>query len=404
MAAHTERLRARWAKSVPALLPVRDEIVEILREHGGIMGGRGLTAALLARRGSELGDPAERLRLAAICVRAAVDTEERREKARLARCRSVAGAAVAGAGTAVGAGAAGEKASVVLVALTEAASDEGTPAPRADDLFAYAELLGDQADVLAARDPLPGVTEIKQALRDVMIKLTVGDADTAGHLPWLSDTDLVLLAAAASAKTAATARLELYPRDLSPERALKISQAGSFLGGASDAELARRVLARFPDLATPPSPEDIARLLTESYDATRGTDGLLRLRSSTQLSGSRASRGSVWSASTSPAARDAAVEAAQHTRQRLDEASRRGGFVTLKVGISGTAAAIDRLTRLDGVTGVNVTQEFHYSPQGHRRKARQAPLGDRPVRRRRLCPARRQDRLRPPPHRDLGAA
>ena len=75
------------------------------------------------------------------------------------------------------------KASAVLVALTEAAADEGTPAPRADDLFAYAELLGEQADLLAARDPLPGVTEIKQALRDVMIKLTLGDADTAGHLP-----------------------------------------------------------------------------------------------------------------------------------------------------------------------------------------------------------------------------
>jgi serine/threonine protein kinase len=345
--ANTDRLRARWAKSVPALLPVRDEIVEILREHGGIMGGRGLAAALLARRGSELGDPAERLRVAAICVRAAIDTEERRDKARLARCRSASGAA--------GTGDAGKIANVVLVALTQAASDEGTPAPRPEDLFAYAELLGDQADLLAARDPLPGVTEIKQALRDVMIKLTLGDVDTPGHLPWLSDTDLVLLAAAASAKTAATARLELYPRDLSPERALKISQAGSFLGGASDAELARRVLARFPDLATPPRPEDIARLLTESYDAMRGTDGLLRLRSSSQLSGSR---GSVWSARTGPAARDVGVEAAQHTRQRLDEARRRGGFVTLKVGISGAAPVIDRLTRLDGVTGVNVTQEF----------------------------------------------
>ena len=159
VAAHTERLRARWAKSVPALTSVREEVMEILREHGGIMGGRGLAAGLLARRGSLLGDPAERLRVAAICVRAAVDTEERREKPRLARSRG---------------GAAG----TVIIALTEAAAEDGSPAPRADDLFAYAELLGDQADVLAARDPLPGVTEIKQALRDVMIKLTLGEADT----------------------------------------------------------------------------------------------------------------------------------------------------------------------------------------------------------------------------------
>ena len=336
VAAHTERLRARWAKSVPALTSVREEVMEILREHGGIMGGRALAAGLLARRGSLLRDPAERLRVAAICVRAAIDTEERREKPRLARSRG---------------GAAG----TVIIALTEAAAEDGSPAPRADDLFAYAELLGDQADVLAARDPLPGVTEIKQALRDVMIKLTLGEADTAGHLPWLSDTDLVLLAAAASRKSAATARLELYPRDLSPERALKISQAGSFLGGASDTELARRVLARFPDLASPPRPEDIARLLTDGYDAIRGTDGLLRLRSSTQLSGSRRS---LWGANAGPLARDAAVEAAEHARQRLDQARKRGGFVAVKTSIAGAPTVIDRLARLDGVTAVNVTSTF----------------------------------------------
>ncbi|MGH3250567.1 MAG: hypothetical protein ACRDOI_30770, partial [Trebonia sp.] len=334
VAAHIERLRARWVKSVPSLTPVRDEVVEILREHGGIMGGRGLAAGLLARRGSLLDDPVERLRVAAICVRAAVDTEERREKPRLARSRG-------GAGT-------------VVIALTEAAAEDGSPAPRADDLFAYAELLGDQADLLAARDPLPGVTEIKQALRDVMIKLTLGEAESAGHLPWLSDTDLVLLAAAASRKSAATARLELYPRDLSPERALKISQAGSFLGGASDAELARRVLARFPDLASPPRPEDIARLLTDGYDATRGTDGLLRLRSSTQLSGSRRS---LW-ANPGPLARDAAVEAAEHARQRLDQARKRGGFVAVKTSITEAPRVIDRLTQMDGVTAVNVTETF----------------------------------------------
>ena len=336
VAANPERLRSRWAKSVPALTSVRDEVMEILREHGGIMGGRGLAAGLLARRGSLLGDPAERLRVAAICVRAAVDTEERREKPRLARSR-------------------GGTAGTVIIALTESAAEDGSPAPRADDLFAYAELLGDQADVLAARDPLPGVTEIRQALRDVMIKLTLGEADTAGHLPWLSDTDLVLLAAAASHRSAATARLELYPRDLSPERALKISQAGSFLGGASDAELARRVLARFPDLASPPRPEDIAKLLTDGYDATRGTDGLLHLRSSTQLSGSRRS---LWGANAGPLARDAAVEAAEHARQRLEQARTRGGFVAVKTSIAGAAPVIDRLTLLDGVTAVNVTSTF----------------------------------------------
>ena len=131
----------------------------------------------------------------------------------------------------------------VIVALTDT-GEEGA-APRADDLFAYAELLGEQADVLSARDPLPGVTEIRQVLREV---------DTADHALRLSDTDLVLLAAAASEKSAATPRLELYPRDLPAERAVKISQVGSIAEGALAGELVRRVLARFPDLYEPNRP------------------------------------------------------------------------------------------------------------------------------------------------------
>ena len=136
----------------------------------------------------------------------------------------------------------------VIVALTDA-GEEGT-APAAEDLFIYAELLGEQADALAARDPLPGVTEIRQVLREV---------DTAEHALRLSDTDLVLLAAAASEKSAATPRLELYPRDLPAERAVKISQVGSIAEGAFADELVRRVLARFPDLDEPnrPTPDTI---------------------------------------------------------------------------------------------------------------------------------------------------
>ena len=142
----------------------------------------------------------------------------------------------------------------MIVALTDTGEDGA--APRADDLFAYAELLGEQADVLSARDPLPGVTEIRQVLRDV---------DTADHALRLSDTDLVLLAAAASEKSAVTPRLELYPRDLPAERAVKISQVGSIAEGAFAGELVRRVLARFPDLYEPnrPTPDTMPALLDE---------------------------------------------------------------------------------------------------------------------------------------------
>jgi serine/threonine protein kinase len=324
VAGHLDRLRSRWAKSVPALTKVREDVLEVLREHGRILDWRQLAAALLARRGSELGDPDARLTLAAICVRAAVETEERLDTPKLATRRHR---------------------DRVLIALTGAGEDDA--APTADDLFAYAELLGSEADDLAARDPLPGVTEIKQTLRAV---------PTADHAIRLSDTDLVLLAAAASAKTAATARLELYPRDLSPERALKISQAGSFIGdrGMSDDELVRRVLARFPDLAGPPRSEDMRRLLRViGYETLRGTDGLLRALSSTQRS---STRGTVPRSTGSAALLGADTH--EYAMHRLDEARRRGGFVVVKVGIKDAAASCGLLATIDGVVPVNVTAEF----------------------------------------------
>lgn len=332
VAAHLERLRNRWIKSVPALTPVREDLVEILREHGRILGWRQLAAGLLARRGSGLGDSAERQRQAAICVRAAVETEERRDSARMASRR-------------LGDGDQGPFGDRALVALKPAA-DEDSLVARDDDLFVYAELLGLEADRLSARDPLPGVTEIRQALRDV---------DTAEHATRLSDTDLVLLAAAASEKTAATPRLELYPRDLPAERAVKISQAGSIAEGAFADELVRRVLARFPDLyeANRPTAGTIQGLLKGlGYDVTRGSDSRLYIRSSTQQSTSR-SRASSRRPSTS-----APLEAGEHAAARLAQARQRGGFLAIKAPLRDAAAIGDYIGAMDGVTSVNVTTVF----------------------------------------------
>jgi serine/threonine protein kinase len=340
--AHLDRLRNRWQKSVKALTPVRDDLVEILRAHGRVLGWRQLAAGLLARRGAEISDPTERLRLAAICVRAAVETEERRESARIASRRLTSSADLAGR--------VGDVDTLdvrVIVALTDT-SEEGA-APRADDLFAYAELLGEQADALSARDPLPGVTEIRQVLRDV---------DTADHALRLSDTDLVRLAAAASEKSAATPRLELYPRDLPPTRAVKISQVGSIAEGTYADELVRRVLARFPDLYGPnrPTPDTMPALLASlGYDVTRGSDSRLHLWPSTQTSGSSGSRGQTAARSVPSTA---TTEAAEQAAARLIQARQRGGFIALKAHVRDAAAIGEAVAALDGVTPVNVTAEF----------------------------------------------
>jgi serine/threonine protein kinase len=349
VAAYLERLRKRWDKSVTVLTTVRDDLVEILAEHGRIMGWRQLAIGLLARRGSELGDPAERLHLAAICVRAAVDTEERREGARL-MSRRLDSAPPGGAGD-----------DRVVIALRDTGDDGLVPAH--DDLIAYAELLGEQADLLSGRDPLPSITEVRQALRDV---------PAATHAIRLSDADLVLLAAAASAGTAATPRLELYPRDLTPLRALKISQAGSIADGATEAELVRRVLGRFPDLqeASRPAEATISDLLRQlGYDVTRGSDRRLYIRSTGSRSGSRSgSRGGSWGgspadgsgagAAASLAVLSVAVEAMARAHRRLAEARTRGGFIALKVPMRAATANCAAIAALDGVRSVNVTTRF----------------------------------------------
>jgi serine/threonine protein kinase len=322
VAACLDRLRNRWAKSVKALTPVRDELTEILAGHGRILGWRQLAAGLLAKRGAEATDPEDRLALAAICCRAAVETEERRDTPRMVSRRLPGGA--------------------VVIALQEA---DGDPVPATDELFGYAEFLGEEADELSARDPLPGVTEIRRVLRDV---------PTAAHATRLSDTDLVYLAAAASKKTGATPRLELYPRDLSAVRALKISQAGSIAEGVLQTELVHRVLARFPDLypENRPAEEDIPDLLRElGYDVVRDSERKLRIKSSTQLSTRGRSRPRKPSTAT-------LLDESSRAQRRLDQACKRGGFVAVKAPLRDATRIGDGLVDMDGVTGVNVTAEF----------------------------------------------
>ena len=70
------RLRERWAKSVPAVTAVREDVVAILAEHGRVLEGNQIAAALLMRRGSDLEDPSTGWTWPRVCARAAIDTED----------------------------------------------------------------------------------------------------------------------------------------------------------------------------------------------------------------------------------------------------------------------------------------------------------------------------------------
>lgn len=111
-----------------------------------------------------------------------------------------------------------------------------------DDLEDVVRRLGAAADELAGREVLAGPAEVARALSEIVL---------ATPLAGLAADRLVRLAAAASRRAAASTRLELYPRDLTPARALALSSAVLTSPLAED-ELRRRVAARYPE--APPLP------------------------------------------------------------------------------------------------------------------------------------------------------
>ncbi len=114
---------------------------------------------------------------------------------------------------------------------------------RSEDIEQGVRRLGAAADELATRDVLAGPAEAARVL---------AEAAHGTALAALSADRLVRLAAAASKRAAASARLELYPRGLEPKRALELS-ASVLTSPLSEDELRRRVLARYPDAAPLPA-------------------------------------------------------------------------------------------------------------------------------------------------------
>ncbi|GAA4240570.1 BREX system serine/threonine kinase PglW [Actinomadura meridiana] len=331
---HVARLlgnaRTRWSKSVPAVTALRATVLDVLQAHGRVMEAHRLAAALLAERGSDLDDPAARRVLAAACLRAAVETEEHLENPRLARRR------------------AGDRVLIASVA------EDDPSAPTEEELLDYAVDLGLRADALVDLPdsaPLPGTASVLAALNG---------APRPEGMPPLSDLALVSLAADASRNAAMTARLELYPRDLAPRKALQLAQAASYLGppGLRPAELRDRVLARFPEIAHLPEPDELRTLLRRelhiTVNVTRGPDGEPRyVVPSRDLLTTVSGRGrpgrTTRLATASPSA---------ETWARLAGAAEEGGFLAVKAWMDEATAVLSVLTTLPDVTPINIARTF----------------------------------------------
>ena len=223
------RSRRRWTK-LGALTRLRHDVVELLEAHGNVMTRPELAAAILARRGSVQEEPL-RSRYAGGCVRAAVEVEHHLAAPRwIVRRDGPAG---------------------VLLAR-DAVDDRGEPRIDGQKLADFAQRLGRTADELSAADPLLSPARAIDALQAV--------AAPAGAAP--PTNRLLALAAAVSRNAALSSRLELYPRGMAADRALRLA-LGALAGAPilTPDEIRRRVAGRYPAAAPLPNRPELDALL-----------------------------------------------------------------------------------------------------------------------------------------------
>jgi serine/threonine protein kinase len=320
---------------------IRDELVAVLEASGRVMTAKELALELRVRHGAGADTPARTLVKAQAVVRAAVEAEalpdERDEEhqPRLAVLRR------------------GER---VLIALEPL---PGSDAQNAPDLADYAAKLGAKADELAASDPLPGRACVVRDLRAVPAP--------EGMAP-LAETRLVALAAAAATKAAASPRLELYPRDLSLERALRISQAPAGVRrdlGITVEDLLAKVRCRFPELDFgAPTHITVEDALQKADFPLEYDTAAHRFRPPAPFVNATQLRSGI-STGTVTAAGNAAMGAAAAGRDpnallrgKLQGAIERGGFIALNVHLKYLAGTAETIAGAFPVVPVNLAQVF----------------------------------------------
>ncbi|MEZ4222315.1 MAG: BREX system serine/threonine kinase PglW [Polyangiaceae bacterium] len=183
--------------------------------------------------------------------------------------------------------------------------------------------LGRAADELAARDQVAAAGEAGRVLAEVV-------AETP--LAAIGAERLIDLAAAASKSAARSARMEIYPRGMSAERALDLTTP-VLSGAMTEAQLRQRVSARYPDAAPLPERPPLDALL-EPLGLLWNPDERCYQRPGTRFGTVlRTSTGGI-SLTTLPV-RERAIEAAEvaerELSERLKDAVERRAFRVLSV-------------------------------------------------------------------------
>lgn len=325
------RARGRWAKQ-PGVTQARHDIHGIVERAGGVAPADEVALALLAQRGSTA-TGTDRLRRARAVVRAALETEAVRENNRFTWRRLGGGASA-------------------VIALRSDHLD-------GEELADYAASLGMVADQLATTDPLPTPTVALDRLRAV---------PAPAGLPPLGDHRLLRLATAASATAATSSRLEVYPRGLSAERAVRLARAALLGAGTlSEDAIRTRVRTRFPAAAALPTRPDLDHLLRDAvglewFPGGAGPAGIplapgFRIPPTQAASGLTAITvsGSRYRTGTALDAPDETRAEAEAVDDRLHRHAANGGYLVLTVRPKRYDSALRGLTRL-GATAVSADE------------------------------------------------
>ncbi|MFT9784642.1 BREX system serine/threonine kinase PglW [Streptomyces rhizosphaericola] len=344
-----KKARERWFND-PALGLLREQVVELLAERGRVVPAVELADALIARRGTQLAERRDRRALALSILRAVVEREsydnESPQLFRYFHARMPQGAAPV----------------LGLFALDVREGVDGPDTPTLPALQAYALHLGARADKLAALESLPTASTVLTDLDAVR--------RPPGSLGW-DERRTAEIAVAASTLAALTPRLEIYPRDLSLVRALRITQAGVVAvqpgveedrqPGLTVDSLHKRVTTRFPELGTDPlAPRELPTgsalvrdLKQAGFELKLATryDGVLRLVPDRPAGDATTGLTSAsWGASAARRSaptrydEDAAVAAAVKAEQRLAHSARQDGFRVLTVPQRRAEKAVRLLT------------------------------------------------------------
>lgn len=287
--------RERWRR-LTAVTRLRTELTEALEALGGIAVVDELERIVAGERGAD--DELQLPALARAAVRAAFDAETARDEPRVTVSRF---------------------GSRVLVART---GEDPEVAQRALD---YAKGLGAAADRIAGAATLMATTEVRAVLRAVRVP---------DGFEVLSHERLVGLAAAASRGAAASARLELHPREMGAEQTLRLGR-GALIGAEqlTVEELQRRIAARFPQAARLPDRPALDDALAAAGVDLRWSGERYEVPGRaivTDLSSHRSfTRMATATATRLPSPADPQFVEAQAFEDRLERAARDGGLLVL---------------------------------------------------------------------------